>query len=70
MTDYIKSGFLELIDLPGKGKQMYVYGECMYRVAHRYNWVAFIDLDEYIVIRDGYDFVSYAQFIITANVTY
>ncbi|MCM1521089.1 MAG: glycosyltransferase family 92 protein [Muribaculaceae bacterium] len=49
LTPYIESGLVEYIDFPGYRMQLAAYDDCLAR--HRFDcrWIAFIDLDEFIV---------------------
>ena len=47
-------------DLPRA--QLKVYAECMEERRARYNWIAFLDLDEYLIVRDTYVSVTVFPF--------
>lgn len=49
LQPHVDSGLVELIDFPGYRRQLAAYDDCLAR--HRYDarWIAFIDLDEFIV---------------------
>ena len=49
LDPYIKAGLVEYTFFPGRKKQLAAYDDCMER--HRYDvrWLAFIDIDEFIV---------------------
>lgn len=49
LEPYVRQGFVEYIYWPGYRKQLAAYDDCLKR--HRYSsrWIAFIDLDEFIV---------------------
>lgn len=49
LAPYIQSGVVEYIDWPGYRMQLAAYDDCLAR--HRFDtrWIAFIDLDEFIV---------------------
>lgn len=54
LQPYIDSGIVEYIPFPGHRMQLAAYDDCLLR--HRYDvrWLAFIDLDEFIVpVKDG-----------------
>lgn len=54
LEPYIKQGIVEYIDWPGYRRQLAAYDDCLKR--HRFDtrWIAFIDLDEFIVpIKDA-----------------
>lgn len=50
---YIERGIVDLIDFPGKGKQMAAYRDIINRYSYDSRWIAFIDLDEFLVPGDG-----------------
>lgn len=49
LEPYIRSGLVDLIPFPGRKRQLAAYDDCLTR--HRYDcrWIAFIDIDEFIV---------------------
>lgn len=49
LTPYINSGLVEYVYFPGYKRQLAAYDDCLKK--HRYDvrWMAFIDLDEFIV---------------------
>jgi Domain of unknown function. len=49
LQPYIDSGLVEFIDTPGKNMQRPVYADCLKRFRNDSQWMAFIDLDEFIV---------------------
>lgn len=54
LKDYVKSGFVSLRrDTAGMSRTS-VYRDCMVEQRHKYNWLAFIDTDEFIVMRKQY----------------
>lgn len=50
---YIESGLVELIPYPGKIMQVKAYTDSLLRLRDCARWVAFIDLDEFIVPTEG-----------------
>ena len=52
LKDFIDDGFVDyrFVDLPHA--QLNIYQECIDTDAHKYNWIGFIDLDEYLLIRE------------------
>lgn len=51
LRDFVKEGFVTLrSDALGKSR-ISVYWDCMVQHRHKYNWLAFIDTDEYMVVR-------------------
>lgn len=51
LQDFINEGFLTLEADGRKANQLNIYKRCMEKYRHKHNWMAFIDIDEYIVIR-------------------
>ena len=48
LSDYINDGLVTIIDYPGKGIQYKVYEDCFKKCHQDVNWLAFVDLDEFI----------------------
>ena len=51
MQEFIDEGFLTLTVAPRPAGQKTIYRDCMDNAYDKYNWLAFIDLDEYINMR-------------------
>lgn len=51
LQDFIDEGFLTLESDGQRANQLNIYKRCMERYRHKHNWMAFIDIDEFIVIR-------------------
>ncbi|MDR0319668.1 MAG: glycosyltransferase family 92 protein [Rickettsiales bacterium] len=49
LAPYIKSGLVDYIFVPGRLKQILSYNDCLARHRTDARWIAFIDLDEFIV---------------------
>lgn len=49
LKPYVKSGLVELVDFPGDKKQIPAYNDCVARHKMDTKWLAFIDLDEFII---------------------
>ena len=47
----IDSPFIETIPIEGRGKQEYVYNNFLEYYKDEYNWVAFFDVDEFLVLK-------------------
>ena len=58
LSPYVKSGLVELIDFPGEKKQIPAYNDCVARHKMDTQWLALIDLDEFIVPDSGWDKVT------------
>jgi hypothetical protein len=41
--------------------QMKVYGHCLAEHKHKHNWMAFLDADEFLVIRERYAYFYYVH---------
>ncbi len=53
LKPYIDSGVVEYTDFPGYRRQLAAYDDCMERHRLDTRWLAFIDLDEFIVPMNG-----------------
>lgn len=52
--DYIQSGFVDIIDYRGKKTTIAAsYQDCYDRFNHEYDWIAFLDCDEFMTFLDG-----------------
>ena len=51
LQDFIESGFLTFEAIGKPDYQPFFYHACMQQYRHKHNWLAFIDLDEFIVLR-------------------
>lgn len=51
VQDFIKDGFLTLTAAPRPANQPMIYRDCMDNHYDKVNWMAFIDVDEYIHMR-------------------
>ena len=61
INDYIKSGFVEIIDYHGvKQPQLPAYNDCYKRFNSQYGWLIFYDIDEFIYLKD---FTSFKTFL-------
>lgn len=51
LQDYLEKGVVKIFFYPTKGKQLDIYENCLenYRLLHQ--WIAFIDLDEFIAVK-------------------
>ena len=52
LADFIESGFLDYRLDPRPHAQQLVYDDCITEHRDQYNWMAFFDLDEFLVVRD------------------
>ena len=60
IDDYIKNGFVELIDYKGiKNPQILSYNDCYKRYNKLYDWLIFFDIDEFIFLKDFTSFKSF-----------
>lgn len=53
LKTYIERGLVEYVYYPGHRKQLEAYDECLKRYRFDTRWLAFIDLDEFIVPEKG-----------------
>lgn len=49
LSEYIKSGIVELVDWEKNQAQMEAYKDCISKKKNETNWLGFIDIDEFIV---------------------
>ena len=66
--DYIKGGFVEIIDFRGeKVGQLRAYQDCYDKHNKEYDWIAFFDVDEFLTFEDKsidiYDFLSQKKYL-------
>ena len=60
LSDYIKDKFIEIIDVRGLSSvQIPIYNYCYRKNFELYNWIGFIDLDEYLYIESKESIKSY-----------
>jgi hypothetical protein len=51
LQDFIDEGFVTFLANGMRVYQVHHYTHCMRNYYHKHNWMAFIDLDEFIVLR-------------------
>ena len=71
INDYIQSGFVEIVDFRGREcVQMPAYQDCYDRFNKQYDWIAFLDIDEFLAFSDGSDdiheFLKQKKFCLTS----
>ena len=49
LKDYIKRGWVVVVDIPGKAMQLYAYDHCLQIFGANTFWMGFIDTDEFLV---------------------
>lgn len=52
IEEFIDDGFVTFKSDPRPSFQQTIYVDCMNQHRHKHNWMAFIDLDEFIVLRE------------------
>ena len=53
INDYVKEGFVEIIDFRGKIRPIYrIMNDCYRKNYKNYNWLIFFEIDEYIYLKD------------------
>ena len=53
LNDYIKDGFVEIINYRGKYKiQLNILNHCYYKNYKKYNWLILFDMDEFIFLKN------------------
>ncbi len=61
LKEHIEAGYVTLIDWPFKPASPGADEDCIKRTIGRYEWVGFIDADEFVVIKDGSSIAEYLQ---------
>ena len=51
IQEFIDGGFVTFSNSPRPMFQQSIYLDCMEKNRHEHNWMAFLDLDEFIVLR-------------------
>ena len=51
LRDFVAAGYVTLRAVPRPEFQAHFYFDCMQHHRHKHNWLAFIDVDEFIVLR-------------------
>lgn len=54
LNDFVSEGFLTYEVDGTTGPQLKLYRRCMDQNYHKHNWLAFLDLDEILVLRERY----------------
>lgn len=52
LADYIKRGWVVVIDIQGAGMQLHAYDHCLQTFGKNSRWIGFIDTDEFLVPKD------------------
>jgi hypothetical protein len=52
LEKFVKEGFLKLASEPKPHAQTPVYGKCIREQWLNFNWIAFFDMDEFLVVRE------------------
>ena len=55
LKDYIERGWVVVVDIPGKGMQLYAYDHCLQTFGPQTFWIGFIDTDEFLVPKTTLD---------------
>lgn len=50
LNDFVQSGFLTYATEPMPRSQLKVYYNCMMNNYEKHNWLAFVDIDEFLVL--------------------
>lgn len=60
LNDYIKSSYVEIIDIRGLSKiQIAVNNYCYKKYKHLYDWIGFFDIDEFLYIKNNLNIDNY-----------
>jgi hypothetical protein len=57
-----KSNNVTVIHFPGSTKQLEAYNLCIVQYKNKHNWCAFIDCDEFIVLKKHTDIISFLNY--------
>jgi hypothetical protein len=55
LNEYVQTGIVEVIPFPGVNQQIPAYEHCLRKYGRRFRWIGFLDLDEYLVLKDTRD---------------
>lgn len=61
LRDWIAAGYVHVIDVPGKSRQLPCYQLALDTFGKNFFWLAFLDLDEFIITRKAF---SLAEFLL------
>lgn len=67
IDDFVQSGFVEYRSLPGRGMQLKAYNDCIRRMRKESKYIAFIDIDEFLVPLAGGNLYEVVDAILTAD---
>ena len=60
LKDYIKNNLVEIIDVRGLSSiQIPIYNYCYRKYRNLYDWIGFIDIDEYLFIENNQTIKNY-----------
>lgn len=60
LEDYIKKKYIDIIDIRGfSSMQIPIYNYCYQQNKNNYDWIGFLDIDEYIYILNNVSFKNY-----------
>ncbi len=55
LKDYIERGWVVVVDIPGRARQLYAYDHCLQTFGPNTFWLGFIDTDEFLVPKSTLD---------------
>jgi len=61
LKDYIRRGWVKIMECPGKGVQLEVYDACLRMFGANTRWMGFIDTDEFLVPKTTQDLKVFLQ---------
>lgn len=53
LVDFEKAGIVEIIDYPGKAKQVPAYNEALSKLRYKTQWLMVVDADEFVVVNEN-----------------
>ncbi len=67
IADYINDGFVTLIPITGKKMQQIAYNDAIKKFKNEAKYIAFLDVDEFILVRNGENLSEYVSKKIESN---
>lgn len=55
LAGYVRTGLVTVVPFPGKDLQVPAYDHCLHEFGPGFRWIGFLDLDEFLVLKDTQD---------------
>ncbi len=55
LAKYVKAGIVDVVPVSGQDRQIPAYEHCLREYGPRFRWIGFLDLDEFLVLKDTRD---------------